>query len=188
MVTSNTQFSKLLAEEDFVDHAYKDGQTAAGVQLYSCCYGHQIQPSEKWMLTSKFTTSQGLDIFTKDLEVYENAVNSTNKRILTQGEFDALVDFAYNCGTGALAKVMQVWNDTGDSQQTIDHMKLYNKTRKNGSLVVSADLVERRASEAATFLSNAAGEVSDFVKANPGTALTAGAFVGAGLLLWGLLS
>lgn len=47
-------------------------------------------------------TKEEADMFLRqDLEVYEKAVDGLQV-CKTQGQFDALVDFAYNLGTGAL--------------------------------------------------------------------------------------
>jgi lysozyme len=43
-------------------------------------------------------------ILKRDMKQYEDGVNKLVKVGLTQGQFDALVDFAYNAGVGALQK------------------------------------------------------------------------------------
>lgn len=134
-----------------------------GVQQYSIGYGHQILPGEKYLLTTTLTKAQADAIFNKDLLTYEAAVNRT-KRALTQNQFDALVSFAYNAGTGALAKVLETWNATGDSVKTTDRMKLYNKWRKDGVLQVHQGLVSRRLKEAAIFLLSGVTEAAAEVK------------------------
>lgn len=141
---------------------YADGMIN-GVQQYSIGYGHQILPGEKHLLTATLSKAQADAIFEKDLLKYETAVNAT-KRSLTQNQFDALVSFAYNAGTGAVAKVLETWNATGDSLKTTDRMKLYNKWRKGGVLQVHSGLVSRRLREASMFLNGVAEEIAEEVK------------------------
>jgi lysozyme len=49
-----------------------------------------------------WTQEQADDRFVKDLGVMETWVNKFVTVELTQNQFDALVDFTYNCGPGAL--------------------------------------------------------------------------------------
>jgi len=53
------------------------------------------------MLISKETAEE---ILQRDMVQYEDGVRGLVKVGLTQGQFDALVDFAYNAGVGALQK------------------------------------------------------------------------------------
>jgi lysozyme len=50
------------------------------------------------------TKEDAEEILARDMEQYEDGVRKYVKVGLTQGQFDALVDFAYNAGVGALAK------------------------------------------------------------------------------------
>ena len=50
------------------------------------------------------TKEDAEEILKEDMEQYEAGVRKYVKVDLTQGQFDALVDFAYNAGVGALAK------------------------------------------------------------------------------------
>jgi len=52
----------------------------------------------------KVTRAKAEQILRDDLQTFENGVERAVKRKLTQGQFDALVSFAYNCGIGALQK------------------------------------------------------------------------------------
>jgi lysozyme len=153
MKSSDTLKDKIKKEEGFSSKAYKDGMID-GKQMYSIGYGHQILPNENHLLTATITRSQADDLFDKDIVKFENAVKLA-KRPLNQNQFDALVSFAYNAGTGAVAKVLETWNETGDSTKTTDRMKLYNKWRVNGVLQVNQGLVSRRLKEATLFLTDA---------------------------------
>src|SRR5690606_2385343 len=93
-----------------------------GVQQYSIGYGHQIKPNEKY-LHSGITIIKAEQILKDDLLLFENAVNKASG--LNQNQFDALVSFAFNCGVGALNKVLETWSKTKDAIKTINHLNLY---------------------------------------------------------------
>jgi len=76
-------------------------------------------PAAVWTIGYGHTSAAGSPIVTSDLEItrdaaeeilkrdmvqYEEGVRKYVKVDLSQGQFDALVDFAYNAGVGALAK------------------------------------------------------------------------------------
>ena len=50
------------------------------------------------------TKEEAEETLARDMEQYEEGVHKYVKVDLTQGQFDALVDFAYNAGVGALQK------------------------------------------------------------------------------------
>jgi lysozyme len=54
--------------------------------------------------TSTITQNEAEEILRRDLQQYERGVEKMVKVEITQGQFDALVDFAYNAGVGALQK------------------------------------------------------------------------------------
>lgn len=166
MVTSSAQILKTLATEAFRANAYKDG-FVNGVQMYSIGYGHQIQSNEGYLLTTAITKDKALALFRVDAHPIEDQINKTADPC-NQNQFDAFWDFGFNCGVGALAKVIDTWNEDNDPAATVAHMALYNKSRVNGVLQVNSGLVDRREDEAATFLT----EVTQAITNNPGTSIT----------------
>lgn len=58
-------------------------------------YGHVMLPGENW---TRLTTEEGLKLLDDDLDKFEAGVNKLVKVPLTQGQFDALVSFAFNVG------------------------------------------------------------------------------------------
>jgi lysozyme len=52
----------------------------------------------------EITKAEAEEILKRDMVQYEKGVEKLVKIKITQGQFDALVDFAYNAGVGALAK------------------------------------------------------------------------------------
>ena len=69
---------------------------------------------------------------------------------LTQNQFDALVSFAYNCGTGALQKstLLKKLKVNPNDPTIRDEFMKWNKVTKNGKLVPSKGLTYRRGKEA----------------------------------------
>jgi GH24 family phage-related lysozyme (muramidase) len=56
------------------------------------------------------TQQQALQILDVDLDECEMYVNTTVKVSITQGMFDALTSFCFNCGPGALARIVERLN------------------------------------------------------------------------------
>jgi lysozyme len=65
-------------------------------------YGHRIVPPESF--PNGVSEPQAATILTSDVSEAERAVARLVKVVLTQGQFDALVDFCFNLGAGRLAK------------------------------------------------------------------------------------
>lgn len=81
---------------------------ADGSGLGTIGYGHLITHNEQVRgLFTNGLTKEGCEIlFLSDLRERVALVNSLNIPNLTQGQFDALVDFCWNCGFGALNAVL----------------------------------------------------------------------------------
>jgi lysozyme len=87
-------------------------------QMYNCpaghCtigYGHLVHlgpvgsdPKSEARFAAGLTESQASALLREDLQTYEAAVHHLVKVPIDQSEYDALVDFEYNLGTGALAQ------------------------------------------------------------------------------------
>lgn len=75
-------------------------ERVAGNQVVTICYGH----TRTAVLGQRYTDAQCDALLLKDLnENYAPHVRRLVKVPLSQGEFNALVDFAYNLGVGNLA-------------------------------------------------------------------------------------
>lgn len=98
MITSEAGRKKIEAFEGCVLHAYK---ARPSEMFFTIGIGHYGADVKADMV---ITQEEADAMFKRDLVKYETAVNDTDM-VLTQPQFDALVDFAYNCGTGALATV-----------------------------------------------------------------------------------
>lgn len=96
------------------------------------------------------TEGQALLMLQVDVKQFESDVTSMVKVPLTQNQFDALVCFAYNVGSGnlkssTLLKLVNAGDFTGAAAQ-------FGRWNKGGGQVL-AGLTRRRAAEAALFLS-----------------------------------
>lgn len=117
--------------------AYKPVATEKYYTIGFGHYGADVTP------TMKITQAQADAFLIADLKKFEEAVSAT-KLALTQCQFDALVSFAYNCGSGNLKKLVK-----GRSVlQIADALLAYNKA---GGKVL-AGLTRRRQAERTLFL------------------------------------
>ena len=118
--------------------AYKP---VAAEPCYTIGYGHYGSDVLPNMVISQ---AQAEELLKQDLVKYENSVNGLGLQ-LDQNQFDALVSFAYNCGSGNLKRLTR----GRTLQQIADAMLSYNK----GSGQVLPGLTKRRQAERALFLS-----------------------------------
>ena len=90
------------------------------------------------------TQQRATELLQQDLDKFEKAVSNLPGYNWTQSQFDALVSFTYNCGTGNLHKLVSDRNKT----QIADAMLLYVKA---GGLTLQG-LVRRRRAERDLFM------------------------------------
>jgi lysozyme len=86
----------LKESEGFRDCVYVD---LAGFRTIG--FGHRLSAGDSY--PNGISASQGEAILNRDVEIAEAAVGRLVKVPLTQGQFDALVDFVFNLGAGRLA-------------------------------------------------------------------------------------
>lgn len=65
-------------------------------------YGHKLLSGEHY--PNGITEAQASVILARDVAIAEGAVSRLVRTALTQGQFDALVDFVFNLGQGKLAQ------------------------------------------------------------------------------------
>lgn len=82
--------------EGFRGQAYLD---VAGIATIG--FGHRLQPGESF--PKGIVEAQAEAILLSDVQKAEQAIEHLIKVTLTQGQFDALVDFVFNLGAGRLA-------------------------------------------------------------------------------------
>jgi lysozyme len=130
----------IAAYEGFVDHPYRD---SGGV--WTIGYGH-TGPGVQSMGT--ISRSRGLELLARDVGSAESAVDALGLAF-TQGQFDALVSFVFNCGPGTLEpsrSLGQALRQRG-MRGVPQAMALY--THAGGQVLPG--LVKRRAAEGAMF-------------------------------------
>ncbi len=116
--------------------------------------GKPVKPGDK------LADEQQADaLFSNTLSQYEDAVNQDVKVPLTQSQFDALVSFTYNEGTGALKEstLLKKLNEK-DYHGAADQFPVWNKitSPQTGEKEACTDLSVRRRQERQLFLSTLA--------------------------------
>ena len=106
---------------------------------------------EKIVMGMSITEEQAKDSFRVALRPYENAVNRLGVEF-NQNQFDALVSFCYNLGTGIFKGSLENAIRNRNWSNVASQMLLYNKARVNGKLTVLKGLERRRQAESALFL------------------------------------
>lgn len=86
----------LKQSEGFRSHVYRDVNGLATIG-----YGHRLLRAESY--PDGIDEDEASELLLRDVLIAEQAVNRLVKVRLTQGQFDALVDFCFNLGAGRLA-------------------------------------------------------------------------------------
>lgn len=99
----------------------------------------------------KITLQQAEELIKHSLSTYEKAVDSFCRDDISQGQFDALVSFAYNLGTRALQKstLIKKVNANPKDVTIADEFMKWNKA--NGTVLKG--LTKRRQAEANLYFS-----------------------------------
>lgn len=136
---SQSIVSYLKEKEGFREKAYQDGSK------WAIGYGHQIKTTETSLKTSVVTKTWAETQLLKDIQPLENLINNCSKPVLGQSMFDALVEFGFNCGAGALSLALGRWV-SGDKKSLCDYILQYvHFTDSSGKKVKSSALADRRA-------------------------------------------
>lgn len=110
-------------------------------------YGHLILPNESF--PEKLTRPAAELLLQSDLQAVEQAVSKLVKAQLTQNQFDALVSFAFNVGSGNLSSSTLLKKlNAGDYKGAADEFPKWNKAAGK----VMNGLVARRTAERELFL------------------------------------
>ena len=137
MKTSKDGVEFIKRHEGFRATPYRD---IAGVMTIG--YGHAILPNEVFGALSGLEATA---ILCRDLAIAENGVNTLVSVPINQEQFDALVDFTYNLGVGALQKstLLQKINDGSP----IGAISMEINRWVNAAGVPARGLITRRADE-----------------------------------------
>ena len=144
MKTSEAGLDFIIANEALILHPYQD---QVGKWTIGC--GHLLTPDEldsgKMLIDGQYvawqadylTEQQGMALLAQDVQRFEDAVNGY-ELVLTQNQFDVLVDFTFNAGEGALQQLLSHGLDQVPNQLP--------RWCHGGGRVIDA-LVTRRAAE-----------------------------------------
>lgn len=144
MKLSDSGVALLESEESFSATPYQD---EAGI--WTIGYGHKIKPGEQFTTISR---EQAQTILEQDVAEAEATIRKLVRVPLTQSQFDALTSFVYNVGVAAFAgstmlKMLNAKNYAGASTE----FARWRYIHKNGVLVASSGLSDRRAREQQLF-------------------------------------
>jgi lysozyme len=134
-------------EEGCVLHSYQDKAKRWTIGIGSTMYktGFRVQPGET------ITHDTALDLLRWEVGNKASSVTAFTRGVLvTQNQYDMLVDFAYNEGIGGLQNstlIKKVRLNPNDASIR-DEFAKYNKIHVNGVLEVCDDLTGRRKREA----------------------------------------
>jgi len=107
------------------------------------------------MKDGPITQQQAENYLRNDLQDTVGAVNAMVPEGLSQNQYDALIDFAYNVGTGALhgSTLLRLIKANPADPSIGDAFQLWDKIHVDGKLVVNDGLLKRRKAEAALYFS-----------------------------------
>ncbi|MDB4926767.1 lysozyme [Mucilaginibacter sp.] len=155
MMTLSKEGEKLIKSfEGLRLNAYRDSAGVWTIGYGSTRYhdGYTVKPGDK--LASE---AQADALFENTLGQYEAAVNKFVEVLLSQQQFDALVSFTYNEGTGALGKSTLLYKlNLSDYEGAASQFLVWNKITNpiTGEKVVLDALVKRRKKERELFLTD----------------------------------
>lgn len=124
-------------QEGFRASAYADGKGHSSIG-----YGHQVQPGESF--PGPITQSQADRLFAADAAAAAQAVSDGLMVEVSQGQFDALVDLAFNIGRAAFLRSQLLASlNAGDYQGAASQFSSYI----HSSGAISPALVARRTAD-----------------------------------------
>jgi lysozyme len=141
MAIAKSTLAFITKEEGSKNKAYKDSKG-----LWTIGVGHLIKSDEMHLINATLTDEQVEELLRSDLKWCSEAVESSVKVPLSQGQFDALYSLCFNIGEGAFRKSTVVKRlNAEDYQGAAEAILMWNKP---------AVLQKRREREKALFLAN----------------------------------
>lgn len=123
---SDKGLDMLIKSEGLRLKKYKDsvGKWTIGV-------GHLITGKENPPIDNEITKERCEQLLSEDLKRFENCVNESVKIELTQNEFDSLVHFSFNIGTGAfrMSTLVKLLN-RGLKKEASDQFLVWTKQKE----------------------------------------------------------
>jgi lysozyme len=155
------------------DGSCRSYRCPAGV--WTCGWGSTVGVGAN----THWTRDEATEALRAEMATHEEHVQRLVTVPLLQGQFDGLVSLCYNIGAGALGKSTLLRHlNAGDSARAASHFTDFKRARvsgatarlykvKDGTSVVLAGLVTRRAAEAALFLEAMPVEMAQKVEPPP---------------------
>jgi lysozyme len=152
MVPDSKCFDFIKSREGLKLTAYQD---SAGI--WTIGYGTILYENNTPVKKGDVITQQKADqLIEREITFKSNKVNAAIGTVaINQNQFDALVSFAYNVGTGALMSstlLKRVKANPADTKIR-DAFMVWNKAHVNGKLVAVQGLTNRRKAEADLYFS-----------------------------------
>ena len=147
MKTSKNGLEFISKWEGCILKPYKD---IAGLRTIGI--GHLIKPGENFPDGIEITKEKALELLEEDVKICEDSIKKNIKVPLNQNQFDALVSFGFNCGTGVYktSSACSALNE-GKYEEVPERLLFWNKVTIDGKRVVSKGLHNRRISEGQLF-------------------------------------
>lgn len=160
------------------------------VGVWTIGYGHTGKAARQG---ASITIERAQNLLTQDVREAEAAILRLVTQQLSQGQFDALVSFVFNVGTGAFeASTLLRELNAGKYHAVPGQLRRWVYGTVNGTKVILPGLVRRRSDEAVLWASGTAVETDEpaqaGVIAEPPPAQHAAAQSAAGLSIGGVLS
>jgi lysozyme len=118
--------------------------------------GHLVTAAEKkdYPVGKKITKATSRAFLRRDVERFEDCINSSVKVPITQNQFDALLSLAFNIGETNFKRSSVLRNlNKRQFDKAADAFTAWNKAKKNGKKIVLPGLTRRRNAERSVFLS-----------------------------------
>jgi lysozyme len=160
MSTSKNGLEFISKWEGCILKPYKD---IAGLRTIGV--GHLIKPGENFPDGVEITKEKALEILANDVKLCEDSIKARIKVPLNQNQFDALVSFGFNCGTGVytLSDACKALNE-GKYEEFPQRILVWSKAKINGVLQTNQGLYNRRKSEGELFSRSVAEKPVEPVK------------------------
>jgi len=92
---------QLIRKEEGINYtAVRDGSDKNRNPLFTIGIGHQIQPNEQYLKTSRLSEEEAIELFIKDMKLIIADMNKNIKVPLTKNQELALISLRFRIGTG----------------------------------------------------------------------------------------
>lgn len=130
MKTSVKGLVELVGHEGICLNKYKDsvGVWTTGIGATRT----EIPDLASWPLDKRITIQEAFDLLTSSIKKYEFALNKYLTNEIPQHQFDALVSWVYNVGTGyaKTATVVKLANQHASNEQLYNAIMMYRKPKE----------------------------------------------------------